>query len=170
MVGFTKKRRAALKTQSISTQAQEMQRIRANNGRKPTGTNKGAAKSQINQRLFAQETREELEEARKLEENKKPCVSENTSCFTSFALIPVIEDRAKQTLAKMALEPEWEARFEPNSYGGSIPGRSFQDALPRSHFISHPSQAQVCFRRGQKFRLHQPRSQPSWTNLTLCLV
>lgn len=31
--------------------------------------------------------------------------------------IPTIEDRAKQMLVKLALEPEWEARFEVNSYG-----------------------------------------------------
>jgi RNA-directed DNA polymerase len=31
--------------------------------------------------------------------------------------IPTVEDRAKQMLAKLALEPEWEAVFEPNSYG-----------------------------------------------------
>jgi RNA-directed DNA polymerase len=37
-------------------------------------------------------------------------------------------DRARQALAKMALEPEWEARFEPNSYGFR-PGRSAQDAI-----------------------------------------
>lgn len=42
--------------------------------------------------------------------------------------IPVIEDRAKQALAKLALEPEWEAVFEPNSYGFR-PGRSAFDAI-----------------------------------------
>jgi RNA-directed DNA polymerase len=42
--------------------------------------------------------------------------------------IPTIEDRAKQALAKMALEPEWEAKFEPNSYGFR-PGRSCHDAI-----------------------------------------
>lgn len=42
--------------------------------------------------------------------------------------IPTMEDRAKQALAKMALEPQWEARFEPNSYGFR-PGRSCQDAV-----------------------------------------
>ena len=42
--------------------------------------------------------------------------------------IPVIADRALQALAKAALEPEWEARFEPNSYGFR-PGRSCQDAI-----------------------------------------
>ncbi|NEO02469.1 MAG: RNA-directed DNA polymerase, partial [Moorea sp. SIO3I7] len=31
--------------------------------------------------------------------------------------IPTIYDRALQALAKQALEPEWEATFEPNSYG-----------------------------------------------------
>ena len=31
--------------------------------------------------------------------------------------IPTIKDRALQALTKLALEPEWEARFEPNSYG-----------------------------------------------------
>jgi RNA-directed DNA polymerase len=31
--------------------------------------------------------------------------------------IPTIKDRALQALVKLALEPEWEAKFEPNSYG-----------------------------------------------------
>jgi RNA-directed DNA polymerase len=42
--------------------------------------------------------------------------------------IPTIEDRAKQMLAKIALEPEWEAIFESNSYGFR-PGRSCHDAI-----------------------------------------
>lgn len=42
--------------------------------------------------------------------------------------IPTIQDRAKQALAKLALEPEWEAKFEPNSYGFR-PGRSSHDAI-----------------------------------------
>jgi RNA-directed DNA polymerase len=37
-------------------------------------------------------------------------------------------DRALQALVKLALEPEWEARFEPNSYGFR-PGRSCHDAI-----------------------------------------
>ena len=37
-------------------------------------------------------------------------------------------DRALQALVKMALEPQWEARFEPNSYGFR-PGRSCHDAI-----------------------------------------
>jgi RNA-directed DNA polymerase len=42
--------------------------------------------------------------------------------------IPTMYDRALQGLHKMALEPEWEARFEPNSYGFR-PGRSTHDAI-----------------------------------------
>ena len=42
--------------------------------------------------------------------------------------IPTINDRATQTLVKLALEPEWEALFEPNSYGFR-PGRSCHDAI-----------------------------------------
>jgi RNA-directed DNA polymerase len=42
--------------------------------------------------------------------------------------IPTAKDRAKQALCKLALEPQWEARFEANSYG-SRPGRCCQDAM-----------------------------------------
>jgi RNA-directed DNA polymerase len=42
--------------------------------------------------------------------------------------IPTMHDRAAQALLKLALEPEWEARFEPNSYGFR-PGRSCHDAI-----------------------------------------
>ncbi len=42
--------------------------------------------------------------------------------------IPVMLDRAHQALVKLALEPQWEARFEPNSYGFR-PGRSCHDAI-----------------------------------------
>jgi RNA-directed DNA polymerase len=42
--------------------------------------------------------------------------------------IPTMFDRARQALVKLALEPEWEAVFEPNSYGFR-PGRSQHDAI-----------------------------------------
>jgi len=42
--------------------------------------------------------------------------------------IPIMADRARQALVKAALEPEWEARFEANSYGFR-PGRSAHDAI-----------------------------------------
>jgi RNA-directed DNA polymerase len=41
--------------------------------------------------------------------------------------IPTIEDRAKQALAKLALEPQWEALFESHSFGFR-PGRKCADA------------------------------------------
>src|SRR5229473_5489322 len=42
--------------------------------------------------------------------------------------IPVISDRVQQARVKNALEPEWEARFEPRSYGFR-PGRGCHDAI-----------------------------------------
>lgn len=42
--------------------------------------------------------------------------------------IPTINDRALQALVKLAIEPEWEAKFEPNSYGFR-PARSCHDAI-----------------------------------------
>jgi RNA-directed DNA polymerase len=42
--------------------------------------------------------------------------------------IPVIFDRALQAQVVSALEPEWEARFEPKSYGFR-PGRGCHDAI-----------------------------------------
>lgn len=41
--------------------------------------------------------------------------------------IPTMYERAKQVLVKIVLEPEWEAKFEGNSYGFR-PGRSCHDA------------------------------------------
>ena len=57
--------------------------------------------------------------------------------------IPTIEDRAKQTLLKMAIEPEWEAKFEKNSYGFR-PGRSCHDALQA---------IQICITKSPKYVL-----------------
>jgi len=42
--------------------------------------------------------------------------------------IPTIHDRCLQALFVYVLEPEWEAKFEPNSYGFR-PGRGCRDAL-----------------------------------------
>ena len=46
--------------------------------------------------------------------------------------IPTLADRATQALLKAALEPEWEAVFERNSYGFR-PGRSAHDAIEAIH-------------------------------------
>ena len=42
--------------------------------------------------------------------------------------IPIIKDRVFQNIVKNALEPQWEARFEPSSYGFR-PKRGTQDAI-----------------------------------------
>ena len=42
--------------------------------------------------------------------------------------IPTMYDIALQALIKLSMEPEWEARFKPNSYGFR-PGRSTHDAI-----------------------------------------
>ncbi len=44
-----------------------------------------------------------------------------------LAILPMI-DRCKQALVKLALEPEWEMRFEAHSYGFR-PGRGTHDAI-----------------------------------------
>src|SRR5215216_1949262 len=46
--------------------------------------------------------------------------------------IPVIVDRVHQARVVNALEPEWEARFEPRSYGFR-PGRGCHDAIEAIH-------------------------------------
>jgi RNA-directed DNA polymerase len=50
--------------------------------------------------------------------------------------IPTIYDRALQALVKMGRSPEWEARFEPNSYGFR-PGRSVHDAIENIYNVIH---------------------------------
>jgi RNA-directed DNA polymerase len=56
--------------------------------------------------------------------------------------IPTIADRAKQALVKLALEPEWEAKFEPNTYGFR-PARSCQDAIAAIHTAINHKNAYV---------------------------
>ena len=51
--------------------------------------------------------------------------------------IPTIADRCRQAMVKNALEPEWEAQFEPCSYGFR-PGRSCHDAVSRIFSIALP--------------------------------
>lgn len=46
--------------------------------------------------------------------------------------IPIMFDRAAQALVKLALEAEWEAKFEADSYGFR-PGRSAHDAIQMIH-------------------------------------
>jgi len=54
--------------------------------------------------------------------------------------IPVIADRCLQALTVNALEPEWEARFEPKSYGFR-PGRGCHDAIVAIHTVASRTDA-----------------------------
>ena len=51
--------------------------------------------------------------------------------------IPTIADRIRQAMVKNALEPEWEAKFEPCSYGFR-PGRNCHDAIGRIFNVAKP--------------------------------
>jgi RNA-directed DNA polymerase len=62
--------------------------------------------------------------------------------------IPTMKDRVMQCLVKLALEPEWEAVFEPNSFGFR-PGRSVHDAAVA---VKHGLGAEGAGRKGQKAR------------------
>jgi RNA-directed DNA polymerase len=71
--------------------------------------------------------------------------------------IPTIRDRAAQALVKLALEPEWEAKFEAHSYGFR-PGRSCHDAIEAIFTSLHDKAKYVldadiakCFERGRPF-------------------
>jgi RNA-directed DNA polymerase len=52
--------------------------------------------------------------------------------------IPTLTDRAMQAIVKNALEPYWEARFEPASYGFR-PGRGCHDAVAKVFNIAPPN-------------------------------
>jgi RNA-directed DNA polymerase len=56
--------------------------------------------------------------------------------------IPVLIDRCHQARVKNALEPEWEARFEPRSYGFR-PGRGCHDAIESLFNILHGKSGRV---------------------------
>ena len=71
--------------------------------------------------------------------------------------IPVIFDRALQAQVVNALEPEWEARFEPKSYGFR-PGRGCHDAIEAIYKVARgPTPS----RRGCSTRTWRRRSTGS---------
>jgi len=58
--------------------------------------------------------------------------------------IPVIVDRCLQARVVNALEPEWEARFEPRSYGFR-PGRGCHDAIDAIFHIARGANPRRCW-------------------------
>ena len=84
--------------------------------------------------------------------------------------IPTIRDRALQMLVKMALEPEWETRFEANSYGFR-PGRCTMDAIVALHALLAPAGASEwvldadisgCFDHACWYPLQKPAGLGTW--------
>lgn len=101
--------------------------------RKVTQENKGKKTAGVDGKLaLSQRQRERLAQTLKLKPKASPVrrvwIPKPGTDERRPLGIPTIENRAQQALAKMALEPEWEARFEPNSYGFR-PGRSAHDAI-----------------------------------------
>jgi RNA-directed DNA polymerase len=86
--------------------------------------------------------------------------------------IATMQDRALQTLVKFALEPEWEAKFEPNSYGFR-PGRSCHDAVAAIYLAINKQPRYVldadiakCFDRiNQKRLLEKLATYPTFNRL-----
>ena len=56
--------------------------------------------------------------------------------------VPVLIDRCHQARVRNALEPEWEARFEPRSYGFR-PGRGCHDAIESLFNTLHGKSSRV---------------------------
>lgn len=71
--------------------------------------------------------------------------------------VPTMYDRALQALVKLAMEPEWEARFEENSYGFR-PGRSCHDGATRSRvpLTEEPSPPRDSFPSFPSKRVNDP--------------
>jgi RNA-directed DNA polymerase len=82
--------------------------------------------------------------------------------------IPTMDDRARQALVKLALEPEWEAKFEANSYGFR-PGRSAHDAIEaifnqirfKAKFVLDADIAKCFDRIGHQALLNKLRAPPT---------
>ena len=88
------------------------------------------------------------------------------------ATVPVILDRVHQARVLNALEPEWEARFEPRSYGFR-PGRGCHDAIaaifqvakgksPRRLWVLDADLAGAFDRIAHDHILHMIGSFPAW--------
>ena len=71
---------------------------------------------------------ENLKLGSKVKPTRRVWIPKPGTCEKRPLGIPIMYDRALQALVKLALEPEWEAQFEPNSYGFR-PGRSPHDAV-----------------------------------------
>jgi len=77
--------------------------------------------------------------------------------------IITLQNRAKQYLLLLALEPEWESRFEPNNYGFR-PGRSIHDVVFK---LSKTLKKEVSYLSFNKIRSCFSRISHTWLLETL---
>jgi RNA-directed DNA polymerase len=95
-----------------------------NQGKRTAGVD-GIKNLSAHQRLHLAQTLRQIPEAKPL---RRIWIPKPGKAQERPLSIPVMTDRAAQALVKLALEPEWEAKFEPNVYGFR-PGRSGHDAI-----------------------------------------
>jgi RNA-directed DNA polymerase len=111
--------------QSWSAKCLAVRRVTQDNRGKKTAGIDGVASLTPPQRL---QLVGDLDLARKARPVRRVWIPKPHSAEQRPLGIPVLADRATQALVKLGLEPEWEAKFEPNSYGFR-PGRSCRDAV-----------------------------------------
>jgi len=115
----------------MKSQAARMLAVRRvtqdNHGKKTAGVDGVKAVGPMIRLLFVERLR--TPEAMKAQPVRRVFIPKPGKPHESRPLgIPVLLDRAHQALAKLALEPQWEARFEPDS-DGFRPGRSCHDVI-----------------------------------------
>lgn len=111
---------------SISAKLLAVRRVTQDNRGKKTAGIDGKANLNQKERLqlaYSLDIREKVKPSRRIWIPKPGRPSEYRPLG-----IPTISCRAKQTLVKMVLEPEWETKFESNTYGFRL-GRSCHDAI-----------------------------------------
>lgn len=114
-----------LLTRSISARLLAIKNVTTENQGKPTTGVDGITITSSAQKL---ELAKKLGLYGKNIKIRKVSINKPVKKEKHLLFFPVMEDRANQALAKMALEPQWEALFEPNSYGFRF-GRNVQDAI-----------------------------------------
>jgi len=118
--------------------------------RKVTTDNKGKEIPGVDQKLYLTSTEKtELVQDLRIDTKARPIcrvfIPKPGKTEKRPLEIPIIQDCAKQNLLLFALEPEWEAKFEPNSYGFR-PGRSCHDAVEAIFCALHGTKSEYTYK------------------------